>query len=57
MNTSGRFTGVAKISGRLVENYVFEYWALDEVWKGLFPVEWLIIKDIPNRLLTDIKLM
>jgi len=56
MNTSGRFTGCAKISGRLEENYVFEYWAFDEVWKGLFPVEWVIIKDIPNRVLTDIKL-
>jgi len=57
MNTSGRFTGIAKINGRLEENYVFEYWALDEVWKGLFPVEWIIIKDLPNRVLTDIKLV
>ncbi len=56
MNTSGRFTGVAKIYGRLEENEVFEYWALDEVWKGLFPVEWIVVKDVPNRILTDIKL-
>lgn len=56
MNTSGRFTGVAKINGRLEEEYLFEYWAVDEVWKGLFPVEWIIIKDIPNRALMDVKL-
>ena len=35
---------------------VFEYWAMDEVWKGLMQVEWLFIKDVPNRLLKDIKL-
>lgn len=56
MNASGRFTGCARINGRLEENYEFEYWALDECWKGLFPVQWMCIKDIPNKSLTDVRL-
>lgn len=56
MNGSGRFVGVARMTSCVDENMVFEYWAMDEVWKGLMQVEWLIIKDIPNRFLKDIKL-
>jgi hypothetical protein len=56
MNGSGRFVGVARMASRVDENMIFEYWAMDEVWKGLMHVEWLIIKDIPNRILKDIKL-
>ena len=29
---------------------------MDDVWKGLFPVEWKFIKDIPYKYLKDIKL-
>jgi len=56
MNGSRRFVGCAKINGRLEEDYVFEYWAMDEIWKCLFPVEWIFIKDIPNAVLKDITL-
>lgn len=56
MNGSGRFVGVCKMTGRVDESMVFEYWAVDEVWKGLFPVEWIFIKDVPNKFLTSIKL-
>jgi hypothetical protein len=56
MNGSGRFVGVAKIDGRLDENFEFEYWAVNEVWKGLFPVKWIFIKDIQNKNLSHIKL-
>ena len=56
MNASGRFVGVARMNGRVDESAIFEYWAMDEVWRGLMPVDWLIVKDIPNRFLKDIKL-
>lgn len=56
MNGSGRFVGVAKMASRVDENIIFEYWAMDEVWKGLMKVEWLLIKDISNKYLKNIKL-
>jgi hypothetical protein len=56
MNGSGRFVGVARMASKVDENMIFEYWAMDEVWKGLMQVEWMFIKDIPNRVLKDIKL-
>jgi len=56
MNGSGRFVGVARMVSNVDFNKVFEYWAMDEVWKGLMKVEWLFIKDVPNKFLKDIKL-
>ena len=56
MNGSGRFVGVAKMKSEVDENMIFEYWAMDDVWKGLFQVEWLFVKDIPNKFFKDIKL-
>ena len=56
MNGSGRFVGVAKMTSEVDENMIFEYWAMDDVWKGLFQVEWVFIKDVPNKFLKDIKL-
>jgi hypothetical protein len=56
MNGSGRFVGVARMASKVDDNLIFEYWAMDEVWKGLMQVEWLIVKDIPNRILKDVKL-
>lgn len=56
MNASGRFVGVAKMTREVDEDMIFEYWAMDNVWKGLFQVEWVFIKDIPNKSLKEIKL-
>lgn len=56
MNGSGRFVGIARITSEVDESKIFEYWAMDDVWKGLFSVEWLLIKDVPNKFLKDIKL-
>jgi hypothetical protein len=56
MNGSGRFVGVARMTSSVNEEEVFEYWAMDDVWKGLFKVEWIFVKDIPNKFLRDIKL-
>ena len=56
INGSGRFVGIAKVASEVDESKIFEYWAMDDVWKGLFKVEWHIIKDIPNKYFKDIKL-
>jgi len=56
MNGSGRFVGIARMSTKVDENATFEYWAMDEVWKGLMRVEWIYIKDVPNKVLKDIRL-
>jgi len=56
MNGSGRFVGIAKVASEVNESEIFEFWAMDDVWKGLFRVEWLVIKDIPNKFFKDIKL-
>jgi len=56
MNGSGRFVGIARMISEVDENMIFEYWAMDDVWKGLFKVEWLLIKDVPNKFFKEIKL-
>ncbi len=56
MNGSGRFAGVARIKSGVDFNEEFQYWAMDEVWKGLMKVEWIFIKDIPNSILKNVKL-
>jgi len=56
MNGSGRFVGVAKMMSVVDENMTFDYWAVDGVWKGLFEVKWIFIKDVPNKYLQEINL-
>jgi hypothetical protein len=56
MNGSGRFVGVCRMTSEVDDNIIFEYWAMDDIWKGLFQVEWIFIKDIPNKFFKDIKL-
>ena len=46
MNGSGRFVGVCRMTSEVDDNIIFEYWAMDDIWKGLFQVEWIFIKDI-----------
>lgn len=44
------------MTGNVKDDEIFEYWAVDEVWKGLFPVQWIYIKDVQNKFLKNIKL-
>lgn len=46
-NGSGRYVGVAKMKSVCDFNKTFNYWTQDDLWTGLFDVEWLFIKDIP----------
>ena len=48
-NGSGRFVGVAKMKSACNFKKSFEYWTQDDIWMGLFEVEWLFIKDIPFK--------
>ena len=48
-NGSGRYVGVAKMKSVCDFNKTFNYWTQDDLWPGLFDVEWLFIKDIPLK--------
>lgn len=55
VNASGQFVGVAEMVGSVDFNRSLEYWQQDK-WTGCFPVQWHVIKDIPNSLLKHITL-
>ena len=46
-NGSGKYIGVAKMISNVNFNQSFSYWTQDNIWKGLFNVEWVFLKDIP----------
>lgn len=48
-NGSGRYVGVAKMKSVCDFTKTFNYWTQDDLWTGLFDVEWLFIKDIPLK--------
>ena len=56
MNGSGRFTGVARMTSCLYPEKNFDLWVHDEIWRGIFEVEWIYIKDIHTKFLKNIKL-
>ncbi|KAK3006418.1 hypothetical protein RJ639_016684, partial [Escallonia herrerae] len=47
VNASGQFCGVAEMVGPVDFENDAEYWQQDR-WSGRFPVQWHIIKDVPN---------
>ncbi|XP_021672740.2 YTH domain-containing protein ECT2 isoform X2 [Hevea brasiliensis] len=48
VNASGQFCGVAQMVGPVDFDKDADYWQQDR-WSGQFPVQWHIIKDVPNR--------
>jgi len=56
MNGSGRFAACGRVTSKVDENKIFEYWAMDDIWRGLMSVEFIFVKDIPNKILRNIKL-
>ncbi len=48
-NGSGRYIGLAKMNGEVIEDKQFMYWTQDSKWPGLFDVEWIFIKDVAFR--------
>lgn len=47
VNASGQFCGVAQMVGPVNFEKDADYWQQDR-WSGQFPVQWHIIKDVPN---------
>ncbi|VVA26168.1 PREDICTED: YTH [Prunus dulcis] len=47
VNASGQFCGVAEMVGSVDFEKDADYWQQDR-WSGQFPVQWHIIKDVPN---------
>jgi hypothetical protein len=48
VNASGQFLGVAKMTTD-VEEKQSDLWAQQNKWSGTFNVEWVFLKDIPNK--------
>ncbi|XP_043719644.1 YTH domain-containing protein ECT3 isoform X2 [Telopea speciosissima] len=53
VNGSGQFVGVAEMIGKVDFKKDMDFWQVDK-WNGFFPVEWHIIKDVPNSQLRHI---
>ncbi|CUM46189.1 uncharacterized protein AC631_00004 [Debaryomyces fabryi] len=49
VNCSGRFCGVVEMKNNIDFTRTSDVWVEKSRWKGIFPVEWLMIKDVPNR--------
>jgi len=49
VNGSGQFVGVAKMMSDVNFSEKASHWLQDGKWLGKFKVEWVFIKDIPNR--------
>ncbi|EGV63209.1 YTH-domain-containing protein [Yamadazyma tenuis ATCC 10573] len=49
VNGSGKFCGVAKMTSDLDMEKSSNIWFETSKWKGVFDVDWLMVKDIPNK--------
>lgn len=49
VNGSRQFVGVAKMTSEVNFTERFAHWEQDGKWIGKFKIEWIFIKDIPNR--------
>ena len=49
VNGSGRFCGLAQMRSRVDFEKHLPHWEEDQKWKGLFYLEWIFVKDIPNK--------
>lgn len=49
VNCSGRFCGVVEMKEQVDFNGTSDIWAEKTRWKGIFPVDWHIIKPVANK--------
>lgn len=49
VNGSAKFCGVARMEDKIDFTKTSNIWVEHSRWKGIFPVRWLIVKEIPNR--------
>lgn len=54
VNGSGRFLGLARMNSEVEYKANFNYWTQNEKWKGFFFLNWIFIKDIPNRVFRNL---
>ncbi|CAH0483018.1 unnamed protein product [Peronospora belbahrii] len=52
---SKHFSGVARMTSNVQMDYQFQLWEKSK-YEGFFHVEWLLVKDVPNYVLTGIKM-
>ncbi|KAI3406883.2 hypothetical protein KGF56_000175 [Candida oxycetoniae] len=55
VNSSGKFCGVSQMTGPIDYTQTSDIWCEHSKWKGVFPVEWLLIKDVPNKYFQHLK--
>ncbi|KAI5967936.1 hypothetical protein CANMA_002704 [Candida margitis] len=55
VNSSGKFCGVSQMKECIDYNKTSDIWCEQTRWKGIFPVEWLLIKDVPNKFFQHLK--
>ena len=49
VNASGQFVGLCKMCSEVSFGEKLGHWSQHEKWPGKFKVEWLFVKDIPNK--------
>lgn len=49
VNGSMKFSGVAKMEDKVDFSSTSNVWAEESRWTSVFPVSWLVVKDVPNR--------
>lgn len=55
VNSLGKFCGVSQMRDCIDYNKTSDVWCEQTRWKGIFPVEWLLIKDVPNKFFQHLK--
>lgn len=55
VNSLGKFCGVSEMKSCIDYNKTSDIWCEQTRWKGIFPVEWLLIKDVPNKFFQHLK--
>ena len=54
VNGSGKFMGIALMASDVEYKINFNYWSQNDKWKGFFVVDWICIKDVPNKMFRSI---
>ncbi|TPX71531.1 hypothetical protein SpCBS45565_g01006 [Spizellomyces sp. 'palustris'] len=53
--SSGRFCGVARMTSSVDWNASTDVWEHPQKWKGVFNLEWLLVKDVPNQVFRHLR--
>lgn len=56
VNSLGKFCGIAEMKSAIDFTTALNIWCEQTRWKGIFPVEWLLIKDVPNKFFQHLKI-